>query len=241
MDTTKHLISKLTTPRHLTPENGIHFWQEKVLLSLLMVSAVLGFFICIPSVALAIKEELWLVAAIDILFFCIILGLFLTPGLSYTLRAIGYLIISYFLGMILLLTLGPFGAGPVWLFFFPILTGVLMGSRPASMALVINGITIVAVSALIHLNLTDMLSTVNLKGWYLVSENPLEKWVVTCLNFMLLNILATLSVTTILNETKNTARYLKIYWIYILKHPWTVLFWKSAPRFHNFPAIQIKN
>ena len=37
------------------------------------------------------------------------------------------------------------------------------------------------------------------EGWYLGSENILKKWIVVCLNFMLLNILATLSVTAILN------------------------------------------
>ena len=60
MNKLKALISSLTTPRHLTPQNGIHFWQEKVLLNLLLVSAVLGFITCVPSVALAIKEELWI-------------------------------------------------------------------------------------------------------------------------------------------------------------------------------------
>ncbi len=210
MNKIKTLISTLTTPRKLTPQDGIRFWQEKVLLNLLLVCAVLGFITCIPSVALSIKEKLWLVAIADVLIYCIILGLFLKPGLSYTSRAMSVPVISYFLGMILIITLGPFGAGPVWLFFFPILTGVLLGSRPASWALVINGITIIGIGILIHLNITDILSRFNFKAWHLVSANPLEKWVVICFNFMLLNILATLSVTTILNGLHKSLQELAI-------------------------------
>ncbi len=210
MNKLKTLISTLTTPRHLTPKNGIHFWQEKVLLNLLLVSVVLGFITCIPSVALAIKEELWIVAIADTLIFCIILGLFLKPGISYAFRAMSIPIISYFLGMILIFTLGPFGAGPVWLFFFPVLTGVLLGSKPASWALIINGITIAGIGCLILFNCIDIMSRFNFKSWHLATENSLEKWVVICLNFMLLNILATLSVTTILNGLQKSIQELAI-------------------------------
>ncbi|MCP3942010.1 MAG: response regulator [Desulfobacteraceae bacterium] len=204
------LISKLTTPRHLIPRDGIHFWQEKVLLNLLLVSVVLGFFTCIPSVALAIKEELWLVAISDILIFSIILGLFLKPELSYTFRAMSIPVISYFLGMILILTLGPFGAGPVWLFFFPVLTGVLLGPRLAFWALIVNAITITGIGGLISFNTTDILTQFNFKAWHLPTQNPLEKWMVICFNFMMLNILATLSVTTILNGLHKSLQKLAI-------------------------------
>jgi len=210
MNKIKALISTLTTPGKITPQNGIHFWQEKVLLNLLLVCVVLGFITCVPSVALSIREGLWIIAIADVLIFCIILVLFLKPGLSYTFRAMSVSMISYFLGMILIITLGPFGAGPVWLFFFPILTGVLLGSKPASRALVINASTIVGIGVLIQFNLTDILTRFNFKVWYLATENPLEKWVVVCFNFMLLNILATLSVTTILNGLQKSLQKLAI-------------------------------
>jgi PAS domain S-box-containing protein len=210
MNKIKTLISNLTTPRHLTPRDGINFWQEKVLLNLLLVSVVLGFITWIPSVALSIREKLWIVALADTLIFCSVLGLFLKPDISYTFRAISIPVVSYCLGIILILTLGPFGAGPVWLFFVPILTGVLLGSKPASWALVINGVTVAGIGILIQLNLTDLLSQFNIKAWHIATHNSWEKWGVICFNFMLLNILATLSVTTILNGLHNSLQNLAI-------------------------------
>lgn len=210
MNRIKTYLKKVTTPRHLTPRDGIHFWQEKVLLNLLLVSVILGFIVWCPSVALSVKEELWLVAGLDTLMLALVLGLFLKPDLSYGFRAATIPFLSYVLGMVLTLTLGPFGAGPVWLFFFPILTGVLLGARKASWALVVNGVTVIALGILIHLGLTDAMSSLNIKTWHLAPENSLEKWVVICFNFLFLNILATLSVTTILNGLHNSLLELKI-------------------------------
>ncbi|MBU3953684.1 MAG: response regulator [Proteobacteria bacterium] len=204
------LISTLTTPKNLIPQDGIRFWQEKVLLNLLFFSGVLGFITWIPSVALSIKEGLWVVAFADTLMLGWVLGMFLRPGLSYTFRAMSIPTISYLLGMVLILTLGPFGAGPAWLFFFPILTGVLLGPKSAYRALVLNAITVALIGGLIQLNLTNFLSQANFKAWHLAIENPMEKWVVICFNFMLLNILATLSVTTILNGLHNSLEELGV-------------------------------
>ncbi len=188
----------MTTPLHLTLEHGITFWQEKVLLTLLLVTVVLGFFTYVPSLALAVQEKLWIIAILDTLMYFFFIMLFLRRDLSYKLRAAGIPLISYVLGLILITTLGPFGAGPVWLFFFPVITGVLLGQRAAFIALGINLLSIIGLGLLIHYHLADFLISMNFKAWYLTPENSIEKWVVIGLNFMLLNVIATLSLTTLL-------------------------------------------
>ena len=192
------LINRWTSPVRYTTNDGITYWQERVLLNLLLVAVILGLITYIPSFALSIKEKLWSIAVIDTFIYLFILYLFLNRRLSYQFRAMSIPVISYLLGMVLITTLGPFGAGPVWLFFFPIITGVLLGYKLALGALMINVVTIIGIGFLIHNHLTDLLVTFNFKAWHLASENPLGKWVVICLNFMLLNVIATLSVTSIL-------------------------------------------
>ncbi|MCP3874634.1 MAG: response regulator [Desulfobacteraceae bacterium] len=191
--------NKMTTPATASVQDGITYWQEKVLLNLLFASVVLGSVTVIPSVALAIKEKLWIIAVLDILIYSSVVFIYFKKNLSYKFRATFIPIISYILGMVLITTLGPFGAGPVWLFFFPVITGVLLGYKKAAIALIINMLTIIGLGFLIHHNLTDLLLSLNFKVWYLASQNPLQKWIVISLNVMLLNIISTLSVTTILN------------------------------------------
>jgi len=189
----------MTTSPSASIEDGIAYWQEKVLLNLLFASVVLGAITLVPSVALSIKEQLWIIVVLDVLIYLSVLFIYLKKSLSYKFRAAIIPIISYILGMVLITTLGPFGAGPVWLFFFPVITGVLLGYKKAGVSLIINALTIFGFGFLIHSHLTELLLSLNFKAWHLASENPLEKWVVIGLNFMLLNIICTLSVTTILN------------------------------------------
>ncbi len=200
----KDYITDRTTPMHLSPKDGIQYWQERVLLTLLMASSILGFITWIPSVYLSIKENLWVVAVADTLVLGFVLFLFFKPDLPYKIRAGSAPLLSYLLGMILLFTLGPYAGGPVWLFFFPVLTGVLLGARPAAWALLLNTVTVILVGYLIQQNLAVILTQFNFKNWHLVVENPGMKWVVICFNFMLLNILSTVSVTTILNGLHNS-------------------------------------
>jgi len=204
MNIIKALIKNKTIPSHLTPKDGIHYWQERVLLTLLLSASVLGFFTYIPSVYLSVKESLWVVAVLDTLVLGIVLYLFFNPKLPYTVRAAGIPLISYFLGLILLFTLGPFGAGPVWLFFFPVLTAVLMGARASVLALALNAITVAFIGLLIHWNKTELMAEFGFKPWRIAAENPGMKWVVICANFMLLNILASVCVTIVLNGLHNS-------------------------------------
>jgi PAS domain S-box-containing protein len=191
------VLKQLTTPLHLTLKDGLAFWQEKVLLNLFLATVILGFLTYIPSFVLSLREKLWVIAVVDTLMYIFVLFLFFRKDLPFKFRAAGIPLISYILGMVLLVTLGPFGAGPVWLFFFPVITGILMGQKQALQALSLNLLTLIGIGILIHIRQTDFLLPLNFKPWFLAMENPVEKWVVICLNFMLLNVVSTLSLTTL--------------------------------------------
>lgn len=199
MNSLKQYFFAKTIPERLTPEDGIRYWQERVLLTLLLAASGLGFITWIPSVYLSIKEGLWVVAVADTLVLGVVLWIFFNPRLPYGLRASAIPVISYLLGLILIFTLGPFGAGPVWLFFFPVLTAVLLGPRISWWALGLNCATIAFIGLLIQWRQTELMAQFGFKPWHIAAENPGMKWVVISANFMLLNILSTVSVTIILN------------------------------------------
>jgi hypothetical protein len=46
-------------------------------------------------------------------------------------KATCFSVMLYFIGLVVILSLGPFGDGPAWLFCFPIITGVLLGYKKA--------------------------------------------------------------------------------------------------------------
>lgn len=193
----KH-IKAFITPKHLTEKDGIFFWQERVLLIILSASSVLGFIAYLPSISLAVKEELWSIAALDTLMLGLIFFLTWRKDLPYKFRAGGVCLISFILGMVLLAVLGPFGAGPIWLFTFPVFTLILMGNRSAFTALFINLMTLIFVGFVIQINPDGIIGLLKINTWNLSIGNQLEKWVVICFNFMLLNIITVLIMATVL-------------------------------------------
>ena len=184
----RSLLNRWTTPPTPVGDNEIGYWQDKLMFTLLLATLVFAFPVYIPSAVLCIKEGLFSVAVADTVIYAWVAVLFFRRSISFTVRASSIVLISYALGMVLLLTVGPFGAGPVWIFAFPVVAAVFMGVRTVFLTLAINGATLIAFGILIANGII---------GWDYPIINASEKWVVIALNFMLLNIIVAISVSYI--------------------------------------------
>ncbi len=203
----KTFLIRWTTPQKYTSEDGIKYWQDRLLLLFLVAGTVFGFFVYIPSVALCIKEKLWSVAAVDTIIYIWIIILFFKRSIPFAVRAGTIVFLAYILGMTLLLTIGPFGGGPVWLFAFPVIAALFIGLRASVAALVINAGTIIVLGILLSSGYLE---------WDNYIINAAEKWTVVGLNFILLNSIVAISVgvvsrglETLLEQKKSTLRSLQ--------------------------------
>ena len=190
------LIRKLfvqTSPfRKNNPDGNkdLDYWRNIVINSLLLVGVSLGLFALIPSVWLSIKEGLYLIAAFDITIYLVVFVLYFNRNISYQIRSVGVIVGCFFVGLVLFFVIGPFGAGPIWLFAFPILAGGLRGFRAAVISIIINAITLI---------ITGFLLAGNFLEWSTLVVNPIGKWIVISINFILLNSLASGVVTIVLS------------------------------------------
>ena len=175
--------------------SDLPFWQQHLLDKILYACLILGFFTYIPSVWLCLKEHLYLIATIDTLIYGALIWMHYDKRLAHIYGAATVCVSCLVIGLLLLFTLGPFGGGPVWLFAFPIMTGVLINSRAALAALALNILVLVVIFILIYCGFIHGTS---------VSENELFRWVVISSNFLLLNALVTLSMTMILSGLQRT-------------------------------------
>ena len=190
----KVFIDKRTLPPGLTSDDGIRYWQERLLLVFVFSGTFLGLFVYLPSVALSIKEDLWIVAVADTIIYGWVVILFFCRSIPFVVRAITFSLIGYILGMILLLTIGPFGGGPVWLFAFPVIVAILLGLRISLIALAVNAGTLIIIGALLQFGIIE---------WDYSTTNPVDKWVVISLNFMLLSSIVTISIALISEGIQN--------------------------------------
>ncbi len=193
-------LSVVTRPRRATSSDSadgdriLIVWQEAFIKKILGISLVFGVFAVIPSVYLSFYEKRYLIGVIDIVIFFLGCLLYSKDSLGYRLRATIMNWAVFFIGLLLLVTLGPFGGGPVWLFAFPVITGVLLGKRSAYLALFVNTVVLVGIGVFLEFGFLS---------WQLEADNPIQKWVVIVVNFILLNILTTISVVSILQALKS--------------------------------------
>ncbi len=190
----KGFIVRKTTPSGIIADEGIRYWQERLLLVFVFAGASLGLFVYIPSVALCIKEDLWSVAVVDTIIYAWVAILFFCPSIPFLVRAITFCCIGYILGLVLLLTIGPSGGGPVWLFAFPIIVAILLGLRISLISLAVNAGTVIIIGILLQFGHME---------WGYSTTNPVEKWIVIGLNFLLLNSIVTISIALISGGVQN--------------------------------------
>ncbi len=183
------LDGRLKSEPDLTVRDGLRYWQARVLDVILIVGVPLAAIAYIPSVLLSLHEGLVSVAVLDTLAMAGAIGLLVSRRLPFSVRAGAVVALSQIVGLILFVVLGPFGAGPVWLFVGPILAAVLGGTRASVAALAVNATILGVVGLLIYSG--------NLHGEIAVIH-PMEKWVVISVNFMLLNTVAAVGASMML-------------------------------------------
>ncbi len=165
---------------------GIQFWRERILRAVLIAGCILGLVTYIPSVLLAWHASLPGIMFIDTLAMAGTATLFFfNRQLDYRLQAIVLLGLFYTLGVWLLVSLGT--VSQIYLLAFPILTGILLGLRPAVGAIFLNAATLFSVGLLVN---ADFQLTP------LVNE-PFAKWLVITTNFTFVSAVTTLTTSAL--------------------------------------------
>ena len=128
-------LSKLVS---LRPEH----WRSDLLTGVLRVVFALGAVVCIPSVYMALREGLYVVAIGDTLALIAVAALLLAKRLAHRPRAFSFCAILYLVGVMLLALVGP--VSQIYLLGFSVMTTTLLGLRAGVVTLVVNALTLLA-------------------------------------------------------------------------------------------------
>jgi signal transduction histidine kinase len=165
------------------------YWRDRILDVIYRSVALLGGIAYIPSVYLSVVEGLWWLVIFNTLGYVWFLWAAFSRQVSSPVRSRMLLAFIYILGVALIVKLGPFGAGPIWLFAFPVMTSLLFGLRPAVAALLLNTLTLTVFGIVLvgrDLSIGFM------------PPNMADKWWVISANFILLDTVVTLSIGVLL-------------------------------------------
>jgi len=181
-------IHNTIMPKNIQESDSLLYWRTQILSIMLLAAVIMGFFVLIPVVFLAIEEQLWILLASDMLLLALALFLLIFPQIGFFLRAMASLSMIYGVGLLVIFNVGIISGGPAWLFCFAVLAGVLLGSRAAVIALLINTATYVFIGFLLSKASWGIFSPPFLPDKLLVSAG---------VNFLFLNALAAICVSVL--------------------------------------------
>ncbi|MBC8071247.1 MAG: response regulator [Deltaproteobacteria bacterium] len=168
---------------------GLEYWRHRILSAVLLALAGLGLAAYVPSVSLAISAGYWSIAVGDTFAYGWVLYLALRRSLSVRSRALQLVVLCMLLAVLLVVVVGPNGAGLYWLGAATTMAALLLGQRAAIYTLVLAAVVIAGVGAGIYWDLF---------AWTRSFEQPGGLWLVLGANAMFLDTAIALSVAALL-------------------------------------------
>jgi two-component system cell cycle sensor histidine kinase/response regulator CckA len=130
-----------------TVRDELRAWRERVLVGLLVSALTLGVVALAGSLWLIIEKRLWSLVVIDLAIYLSGFWL-LIQRIPFTVRASVASLMTYGLGLSILLSIGPAIGGLAWLFAFAVFSAVLLGLRSALAAVFLNALTVIGIELL---------------------------------------------------------------------------------------------
>jgi PAS domain S-box-containing protein len=184
------LLEKLSRFHPQDPSgDGLAFWRERILFSVLAAGTGLSLIALIPAVFMAFSEGLWLLAILDVCAVLMSASLLALRRVNLRRRTAGVVLITFLVGVAVTAQAGFLSGGPAWLFCFAVLSGVLLGLRAALVAILFNAAALVTLGWLSSLGYVGNLQ----------ESISIERAVAAGANFLFLNAVAAISVAVLVN------------------------------------------
>ena len=144
----KRAVTRIAKP-YSADQDSLIYWRSQILFTIIMTGWVLGSIAIVASIGLFIREKAWEIALVDA--FCFVLCIFLifSNQIRHEVRISIALLIFYSIGIVVILSVGPLSGGVAWLFSFVVLVAVLLGAKPALIAVFLNAVSLTVIAWLI--------------------------------------------------------------------------------------------
>ncbi|ADK83511.1 multi-sensor hybrid histidine kinase [Desulfarculus baarsii DSM 2075] len=164
------------------------WWRRRMVEAILLFAVACGLIAYLPGVYLALREDLWSVAAVDTAAYAALIYIWRSQLIDWRIKAGLLLFVSFALGAVLLVAVGFYGAGYLWLLGFCVFAGLIWGLRAAALSFALNLAAMALLGYLLHLGLLD---------WAKPVENALAKWVVIATSFLFLSAVLSASLSVL--------------------------------------------
>ncbi len=144
------LLAEECAKRGILPEHGLVYWRERILMAVVGTAVLLSALAAVPAFILSFKEKLWTLLVLDVSACFLGIALLLFRGIPYGIRAAVVVMGFYGVGLSVIFNAGIISGGPIWLFTFGAMAGLLTGLRAALLAVLLNAVTLSALGILYY-------------------------------------------------------------------------------------------
>ncbi|GGY61627.1 putative bifunctional diguanylate cyclase/phosphodiesterase [Pseudoduganella albidiflava] len=124
----------------MTPDSDIAHWRSEIISRMIAIVLVLGIITAVPSIVLAVRNDMWPMIAVDIVALAWLGALWRMRRLSYRARVVNFIAIVFFASIGLMINVGY--VAQVFLMAPSVFAVVLLGMRPALVAVAGSGLVI---------------------------------------------------------------------------------------------------
>jgi len=124
----------------ISKKKDLVYWREKILQSILGIGLIFGLLVFIPLTRMALLEGVWFIVVLNAAAYVSALAVFVNRKTRYGIRAGVTLFLTFAIGVYVIYFFGLLSGGPVCLFAFAVMAGLLLGLRAAVAALVFNAL-----------------------------------------------------------------------------------------------------
>ena len=186
-------IERRFLPAYVWESDQLTLWRERIIMTICLIGVVFGPFSLIPSLILSYLESRWDIFALGLVTYLTALVVVIWRNQTLRFKAWLCFAIFYLLGLGLILNLGPFGAGYIFLFGGSIMAAAMIGFGAAIFSLVLN---------LLILSFIGLLLAFNIMSWSGQPSLSVSVWVVMLVNFMLVDTVITMITAVLLGGLK---------------------------------------
>ncbi len=141
-------MNRMASPS-LMEEDSLLYWRVRILFSILFAASVLSLITFIPVIILVSKNNLWGLGLFDAASWIIVLTLMLARNIRFETRSAIASVLTYLVGLVIIIHVGFLSGGTICLFGFAVLIGIFKETKAVTGALAVNAITLIITGWLI--------------------------------------------------------------------------------------------
>jgi signal transduction histidine kinase len=146
---------KYLSENRFQQSDGLPYWRERIFNGILLAIFVFGTLAIFPNLIAALNAGMYPIFFLDSLIFLTVLVVVFVRKISLNVKVYILIFSFYLLGIFLLVTMGPFGPGLIWIVCCSVLIALMLNFKKTLFSIAFNFLIVLILALLIHFKVAD--------------------------------------------------------------------------------------